>query len=91
MPANAHILWYNNYVSSQLTAQTLSFSVPFVNDIRIVNPDAMYETVSYLYYGDEIDLRFWATLKLEFGHPDGQPYFTLQPGYLYRYNAWGKL
>lgn len=47
----------------------------------------MYEVVSYLYYGDEINLRFWATLKLEFGSPDGDPFFTLQNGYLYRYNA----
>lgn len=66
-------------------AQALSFSVPFDNTIRILGWDDIL-TKDKVYYGDEIDLKFWKLLQLPFGESSSSDIpLTLQENYLYKY------
>lgn len=67
---------------------TLNFSVPMDNGIRILSPDYCTLDLRYPYYGDTVNLKFWKLLKLPFGSawsPPSVP-LTRQDGYKYIYN-----
>lgn len=60
-------------------------SLPYFNGIVVLDADALASGLR-IYYGDEIDLRFWSFLKLNMGS-DYVPttIYTLQEGYKYIY------
>lgn len=60
-------------------------STPYFNGIKILDADAVAGDLQ-VYYGDEIDLQFWALLQLNMGS-DYVPttIYTLQQGYRYIY------
>lgn len=61
------------------------FSYPFDNGIRVLGFDDLLGSEA-VYYGDEIDLKFWKLLKMPFGQSnDPENPLTLQEGYLYKY------
>lgn len=64
----------------------ISFSIPQVNNIRIISPDWIVGSLR-IYYGDEIDLKFWRMLNLKFGAvPNPENPLTRIDGYLYVYH-----
>lgn len=66
-------------------SQALDFSVPFDNGIRVIDWDDIFGS-GKIYYGDEIDLKFWSLLNLSFGKStDPENPLTLQEGYTYKY------
>ena len=65
--------------------QSIEFSYPYDNGIRIIDWDDILGE-DKVYYGDEIDLKFWSLLNLPFGvSSDPENPLTLQEGYLYKY------
>ena len=60
-------------------------SLPYFNGIVVLDADDL-ASGKKIYYGDEIDLQFWAKLKLSMGS-DYVPttIYTLQRGYRYIY------
>lgn len=75
-----------NMTSLYPKAQAINFSYPFDNGIRVIGWDYISDFYR-IFYGDEIDLHFWALLKIAFGIssvPENP--LTRQDGYLYEYN-----
>lgn len=65
---------------------SISFSIPQVNNIRIISPDWIVGSLR-IYYGDEIDLKFWRMLNLKFGAvPNPENPLTRIDDYLYVYH-----
>ena len=61
-------------------------SIPYFNNIMILNGDTLDIDGIGIFYGDEINLMFWGALNLVFD--SGRVYentYTLIPGYIYRY------
>lgn len=66
-------------------SEAILFSYPFDNGIRILGFDDLLSSEK-VYYGDEIDLKFWKLLRIPFGQSnDPENPLTLQEGYLYKY------
>lgn len=66
-------------------SESILFSYPFDNGIRVLGFDDILSNFA-IYYGDEIDLRFWKLLKIPFGQSNNpENPLTLQEGYLYKY------
>lgn len=64
----------------------MDFSRPMDNGIRIMSPEYLVGT-PHVYYGDEIDLKFWHLLGLSFGTSwTTGTVLTLIPDYRYVYN-----
>lgn len=67
-------------------------SIPYFNNIMIINGDTLDKDGLGIYYGDEIDLLFWESLGFVFN--SGNTYttiYTLIPGYIYRYYVGSRL
>lgn len=85
MSDTARILLYTNHWMYG-NSDPYTFAADEIYTFHLFRSDD-YSQQQKIYYGDEIDLAFWELLDLDFGTPDGDPYFTLQDGYLYQYWA----
>ena len=61
-----------------------------MNGIWLYRSEELDTGLPSIYYGDEINLKFWKALNMEFGHEDGSPYLQRQDGYVYRYYYYSK-
>lgn len=86
MALGAYILDFQPLNPSNI--DSIDFSYPMDNGIRILSPDYLTLSLRPPYYGDEVNLKFWKLLGLMFGAawtPPPAP-LTRQPGYRYVYN-----
>lgn len=61
-------------------------SIPYFNNIMIINGDTLDISGFGIYYGDQINLMFWGSLGLVFNSGITYPtIYTLMPNYIYRY------
>lgn len=85
MPLGATILNFEPLHPDNI-GDTLDFSVPMDDGIRIISSVSLLSFASK-YYGDLINIQFWRLLGMRFGvTPSPSNPLTLQPGYKYVYN-----
>lgn len=82
----SRVLEFTSYGGSSNTS--LLFSVPLFNNTKIISPEILSNELRPIYYGDEVNLRFWASLHLNIGSNSSLPIRHLQEGYKYVYDSY---
>ena len=82
----SRVLEFTSYGGSSNTS--LLFSVPLFNNTKMISPEILSNELRPVYYGDEINIGFWASMHIKIGSKSSLPVYHLQEGYKYIYDSY---